>query len=722
MVRTRSLLLVTLFAALGACSKKAETTKTQAQTAEETAATAIPIERPASPVREGSTLALGKLDGKKVAFIADEDTRTVRTIDLVAKKEIGSVALGSRPGQLLITKDGQLAVAMRDEAAVALLDAKADGTLLLSKKIATANEPVGITLSNDDGSIYVVTGVSHTLQGYRLSDSERILDVSVEREPRAVSLTADGKHAFVVHAASTQLEDVDLQAASVAQTDLGIPASPMVMGMGSPMRMPMRRRAVLEFDALIPVAAADFAASDRVVFDDCFQCDSTTIPDLGLPARFARQGYSLAHVTITTAKGPEELFVVPHTEVMTGDPMVISTGYGGGGIESEIDEPTERFTLSLMNAATGKRKMLAQPGDARDKTGCHLPRGSATDGAGNIYVACFGSDSLMAFGVGEKSYEITPPPPPDAKLHFSVDKNGNVQSKVARPKMAAAQKVTYLAMGSVGRVPVAAGPTGVALDPEDKELVTFSQLDGAVSIVPLDAFTSKDAAAPTTIKLLRSSGLTEQASNGRKLFFSGGDQRISKDGRACSSCHPDGRDDGLVWSTPDGPRQTIMLAGRVNRTGPFGWLGKHPTLQVHMQTTMKNLKGTGLDATQQDELAAFLVSMKGPAQKWRALTDEETHGRDIFTSSDAQCSSCHAEKTGFTDHDTHNVKSATVSDQTKEFLVPSLMNVGASAPYFHDGRYASLEDLIDKCDGTMGTTKQLNAADKKALAAYLRTL
>jgi cytochrome c peroxidase len=266
----------------------------------------------------------------------------------------------------------------------------------------------------------------------------------------------------------------------------------------------------------------------------------------------------------------------------------------------------------------------------------------------------------------------------------------------------------------------------VAIDAENKRLVSFSQLDGALSLVGLDAFAggSKDAGAPVTetIKLLRSSGLTEAATMGRRLFVSGGDPRIAKDGRACSSCHPDGRDDGLVWSTPDGPRQTIMLAGRVNRHGPFGWLGKHATLQVHMTTTMKNLKGTGLEAGEQDALAAYLVSLKGPVQKWRALSDEESHGRDIFNSGDAQCASCHAEKTGFTDHDTHDVRSATASDQAKAFLVPSLANVGGSAPYFHDGRFATLDDLIEKCDGSMGATKQLDSNDKKALAAYLRTL
>lgn len=716
-------------AAIAACSKKEAPKPTEEQAAENAAAATATIERLATPAREGSTIVLGKLDGKKVAFVADEDTGSVRTIDLDAKAEIGAVALGGRPGQLLVMKNGQLAVAMRDDGSVALLDAHPNGTLTLGKKTSTAPEPVALASSPDDGTLYVATGYSHTLQAFHAGDDglgEKTIDVSVEREPRAVSISTDGKRAFVAHAASSKLEVVDVSGpAKIAQTtDLGI-ASTNDMGSGlGVMRMPMPMKPMVHrspnvvFDALIPVSAAGMAPM-QLAFNDCFDCETSGF-DSFLPARFARQSYALAHVVIHTDKnGDVETFIVPHTEMMTGDPMIISTGYGGGGIEGDVDEPTERFTLSMLDASTGKRKLLAQTGDARDKEGCHLPRGAATDGTGNVYVACFGSDEIMAFSVGEKTFETEVATPPSVKMKFTVDKRGDV--KAAPTKKPATIKSHYLSMSESAKVTVPSGPTGVAMDAENKRLVSFSQLDGSLSIVGLDDFAKKDA-QPVTIKLMRSNGLTEQAQAGRKLFFSGGDQRISKDGRACSSCHPDGRDDGLVWSTPDGPRQTIMLAGRVNRTGPFGWLGKHQTLQVHMQTTMKNLKGTGLDATQQDQLAAFLVSLKGPAQKWRALTDQETHGRDVFNSGDAQCASCHAEKSGFTDHDTHDVRSATTSDQTKQFLVPSLTNVGGSAPYFHDGRYATLEDLIDKCDGSMGSTKQMTDGDKKALAAYLRTL
>ena len=44
------------------------------------------------------------------------------------------------------------------------------------------------------------------------------------------------------------------------------------------------------------------------------------------------------------------------------------------------------------------------------------------------------------------------------------------------------------------------------------------------------------------------------------------------------------------------------------------------------------------------------------------------------------------------------------------------------APYFHDGRFATLGELLEKTDGKMGNTGYLGKEDLKALEAYLGTL
>jgi cytochrome c peroxidase len=219
----------------------------------------------------------------------------------------------------------------------------------------------------------------------------------------------------------------------------------------------------------------------------------------------------------------------------------------------------------------------------------------------------------------------------------------------------------------------------------------------------------------------RPSPLDELAERGRRIFHAGGDPRVSKDGRACASCHPDGRDDGLVWSTPNGPRQTISLAARVRHEAPFGWMAKHASLPEHMRTTMKNLKGKGLEPRDEDALASYLVAMRGPPVGARPLSAEEEQGRAIFESTSAECSSCHGGPDK-SDHDAHDVKTRTASDTTHDFLAPSLAGIGGSAPYFHDGRYTSLEELLDKSDGKMGSVAGLSPGEKGALVAYLRTL
>ena len=70
----------------------------------------------------------------------------------------------------------------------------------------------------------------------------------------------------------------------------------------------------------------------------------------------------------------------------------------------------------------------------------------------------------------------------------------------------------------------------------------------------------------------------------------------------------------------------------------------------------------------------------------------------------------------------HEVASRTKGDKTGGFDTPSLRGIGLSAPYFHDGRYATLKDLLLGSRTAMGHTAQLSTADLDALEAYLRTL
>lgn len=209
---------------------------------------------------------------------------------------------------------------------------------------------------------------------------------------------------------------------------------------------------------------------------------------------------------------------------------------------------------------------------------------------------------------------------------------------------------------------------------------------------------------------------------GRAIFHASGDSRISSDGRACASCHPDGRDDAITWATPDGPRRSIMLAGRVKATSPYSWAGNANTIQAHLGSTLKRLRGSGLKPSELDALVAYVTSLPPPpSHPSNGDRKKLERGREIFGSMEAACTTCHSGST-LTDGTQHDVLSGREVDEQKAFNTPSLRFVGGTGPYFHDGRYASLGDLLRQTSGAMGKTSHLSAADFEALETYVESL
>lgn len=140
-----------------------------------------------------------------------------------------------------------------------------------------------------------------------------------------------------------------------------------------------------------------------------------------------------------------------------------------------------------------------------------------------------------------------------------------------------------------------------------------------------------------------------------------------------------------------------------------------------------------------------------------ALTAEEERGRFLFfteynpafpANSGADCQHCHGGNNfendkymnngldtdaGITDAGRENVTNLT-ADKAK-FKVPSLRNIELTAPYMHDGRFKTLEEVVDhynlvKSSSTLDPSflqqlpggLQLSASDKQALVAFLKTL
>jgi cytochrome c553 len=396
------------------------------------------------------------------------------------------------------------------------------------------------------------------------------------------------------------------------------------------------------------------------------------------------QGFTLAKV--------DGRILAPMVSVEPGDARRASSGYGDSsgpvatetGEVSVVDEGAERLlTRSILSVPTATPKAPE----------CLLPRAAAYH-AGSLYVTCLGIDALVQLDAG------------------ALDP----------------------ARSETRRWSVGGGPVGVAIDARGDRAIVFSQFDREVEIVPLAA----SAGDLTRVSLSQAAGeaLAAPIALGRRLFHKSSDPRVSQDGRACASCHPDGREDALTWSTPDGPRQTPMLAGRLADTAPYGWLGARATLTEHVKQTFERLQGTGLPDAERDALLAYVMAIPAPHPR-AVLRDAETaklalHGRTLFFSAAAACSSCHDPDHGFADGFKHDVEATTVVTEGMKikqakgvepgFDTPSLHFISGTAPYFHDGRYATLRDLLASTDHGMGRTMHLSHGEREALTAYLESL
>lgn len=143
------------------------------------------------------------------------------------------------------------------------------------------------------------------------------------------------------------------------------------------------------------------------------------------------------------------------------------------------------------------------------------------------------------------------------------------------------------------------------------------------------------------------------------------------------------------------------------------------------------------------------------ARKTAELTQEEKRGLQLFVTEydparglfGADCFHCHG-GTLFTDHqfknngldlDPGDVGRMLVTGRAEDkgkFKTPSLRNVALTAPYMHDGRFKTLEEVVAHYNGGVKRSAtldpnlakhpdaglQLSAADQRALVAFLKTL
>lgn len=275
-------------------------------------------------------------------------------------------------------------------------------------------------------------------------------------------------------------------------------------------------------------------------------------------------------------------------------------------------------------------------------------------------------------------------------------------------------------------IAVQEGPHSVAFLGEDAAYV-HSWLDRSVARLPMDELHDQlergDFFAPNPVafdgRRLTESALDADVAEGRRLFFSAIDDRMAGSGAgvSCSTCHFDGRNDGLTWTLDGQPRQTPSLAGPVQDTAPFTWTDGVSSVADEAMLTTSLRMGGGLERTDAEKIEAYVAWSRLPDVANAGSTSEQVKlGKEVFSRPEVGCNTCH-NGAAYTDNSSHALYAV---DATQ---TPTLRGISATAPYFHDGSADSLADVLERSkDGSMGDTSSLSAKEMKALEAYLRSL
>jgi YVTN family beta-propeller protein len=312
----------------------------------------------------------------------------------------------------------------------------------------------------------------------------------------------------------------------------------------------------------------------------------------------------------------------------------------------------------------------------------------------------------------------------------------------------------YRELERTGVMPVGKHPRAVCYRPDGKELYVYATLDFSINVYD----TTKTR--PTKVASIKVTDppLTPEWVRGKELFVGAKPPMTRAKWISCSSCHPDGNQDGRVWQNPEGPRKTPPFWGLAH-THPLHYSADRDEVQDFEYTIRgKLMAGPGLIAgpiktkigfrppaeldehtagrsKDLDALAIYTNSFQPKLSPHilapGKLSPAAERGKALFFDQAVGCATCHSGPY-YTDsrlqkpYLLHDV--GTGDDPREkmgpEYDTPTLLGIYRNPPYLHDGRAKTLMDVLTTANpkDQHGKTSRLTKDQKEDLVAFLQSL
>ncbi|AWB65999.1 hypothetical protein C2869_05900 [Saccharobesus litoralis] len=287
-----------------------------------------------------------------------------------------------------------------------------------------------------------------------------------------------------------------------------------------------------------------------------------------------------------------------------------------------------------------------------------------------------------------------------------------------------------------------------------RTLYVKNYTDRTVSAIDVASYMHSNNLTPTieTLSTVTQEKLSDQELLGLQTFYFSSIPEMGREGyMTCASCHADGGHDGMTWDITalgEGLRNTLSLNGSSGtRFGNLHWSANFDEVQ-DFEIQMEQLNGgdglipditftqgmsplshiTSGQSEQLDALAAYVNGLgkdrvaRSPYREYSGqLSTAAQRGQQVFNQQGcADCHSGQAYRDGLS-HDVGTIKASSgqrLNGTLTVIRTPSLIELWMSAPYFHDGSAATLQDVLSTGDHYV----DISESERSDLIEYLHSI
>lgn len=200
---------------------------------------------------------------------------------------------------------------------------------------------------------------------------------------------------------------------------------------------------------------------------------------------------------------------------------------------------------------------------------------------------------------------------------------------------------------------------------------------------------------------------------GEALFY---DASLALQGwHSCGSCHPGARSDGLTWDLPPNGLGNPHNSKSLVMNAAVNFKGSRAGLVGRIANGIRGDFGVEPDMDQVDAIYEYISKLEpvpSPHLLDGELSPEAVQGRDLFQT--LGCATCHVPGL-YSDLKSHVLVEGSPARPT-----PSLVEAWRSPPYGFNGRHATLEELFSV--GGHGLATPLPPASLGRLVSFLKSL